>query len=80
MGEDENNYLSESALAKSKAGLRRHLQRTFLAGTLLLVPIGLTYLVLVFIYEIVNGVLQPGIERIALELGYEGWTFPGIGL
>jgi uncharacterized membrane protein len=80
MDEPEKKSLSKGISIISKAGLRRHLQRTFLAGTLLLVPIGLTYLILVFIYEVVNGVLQPGIERIALELGYEGWTFPGIGL
>ncbi|PKB64877.1 MAG: hypothetical protein BZY82_10200 [SAR202 cluster bacterium Io17-Chloro-G3] len=80
MEEPGRNSLSKGIFVKSKARFRKHLQRTFLAGTLLLVPIGLTYLILVFIYEIVNGVLQPGIERIALELGHEGWTFPGIGL
>ena len=74
------NSLSKGVFARSKAVYRRHLQRTFLAGTLLLVPIGLTYLILVVIYEIVNGVLQPGIERIALEMGHEGWAFPGLGL
>ena len=51
-----------------------------IAGTLLLVPVALTYLVFLFIYDVVNGVLQPGIERLFVEIGREDWSFPGIGV
>ena len=57
-----------------------HLRGTLIAGALLLIPVALTYLVLLFIYDVVNGVLQPGIERLFEEIGREEWSFPGIGV
>ena len=57
-----------------------HLRRAFIAGSLLLVPVALTYLILVFIYDVVNGVLQPSVEKVFAWGGREAWTFPGLGL
>lgn len=60
--------------------LTLHLRRMLIAGTLLLVPVALTYLVFLFIYDVVNGVLQPGIEHLFVQIGHEDWSFPGIGV
>ena len=57
-----------------------HTRRTFIAGSLLLIPVALTYLILAFIYDVVNEVLRPGIERLFEEIGREEWSFPGIGV
>ncbi len=57
-----------------------HLRRTFIAGALLLIPVALTYLILVFIYDLVNGVLQPTVEWAFERAGREEWAFPGVGL
>mgnify|MGYP004281722127 CR=1 FL=1 len=63
-----------------KSSMGRHMRRTFIAGALLLIPVALTYVILVFIYDLVNGVLQPGMEWLAEQIGRKGWTFPGVGL
>ena len=65
---------------RMRRGLTVHLRGMLIAGTLLLVPVALTYLVFLFIYDVVNGVLQPGIERLFVEIGREDWSFPGIGV
>ena len=65
---------------RMRRGLIVHLRGMLIAGTLLLVPVALTYLVFLFIYDVVNGVLQPGIERLFVEIGREDWSFPGIGV
>ena len=57
-----------------------HIRRAFIAGSLLLVPVALTYLILVFIYDVVNGVLQPAVEEVFAWAGREDWAFPGVGL
>ncbi|MCZ6890990.1 MAG: DUF502 domain-containing protein [Chloroflexi bacterium] len=65
---------------RMRNGLTLHLRGMLITGTLLLVPVALTYLVFLFIYDVVNGVLEPGIERIFAEIGREDWSFPGIGV
>ena len=59
--------------------VRAHVRRTLLAGSLLLIPVALTYLVLRFIFDVVDGVLQPGVEWAFGELGWE-LTVPGLGV
>ena len=62
-----------------RLGIRSHLRKTLLAGSLLLIPVALTYLVLRFIFDVVDGVLQPGVEW-ALAKGGIDWTIPGLGV
>lgn len=52
----------------------RHFRRTLIAGLLLLMPVVLTYLVLRLLFNFVDGVLQPGIEKIL------GSQIPGLGI
>ncbi len=54
--------------------LRLHFRRTMIAGVLLLVPIVITYIVLRFVFDFMDGVLKPGIE------GAFGKSFPGLGI
>ena len=56
-----------------------HLRRTLIAGILLLVPVALTYVILRFIFDVVDGVLQPGIQWVSERWGEE-WTVPGLGI
>ncbi|MBM3941781.1 MAG: DUF502 domain-containing protein [SAR202 cluster bacterium] len=51
-----------------------HFTRTLGAGLLLLVPVGITYLVLKFLFDAIDGLLQPAIEA------FLGRHIPGLGV
>lgn len=53
----------------------RHLRRTFVAGVIVLVPVVITFVVIRWLFNIIDGLLQPVVER---ALG--GWTWPGLGI
>ncbi|MFC1864200.1 DUF502 domain-containing protein [Chloroflexota bacterium] len=57
----------------SWAWLVKKLRAQFLAGILVLVPIGVTILILVWIFSSIDNILQPLIKPIA------GHTIPGVG-
>ena len=59
--------------------LVRHLRRNFIAGSLMLVPVALTYLVLRVIFDLTDGVLQPAVQWVSRRFGID-WTVPGVGL
>ncbi len=52
----------------------RHIRRTFIAGALLVLPVALTFLVLRFVFNSLDGLLQPAI-RLVLDR-----EVPGLGL
>ena len=79
-GEMEAEKPQARLLRQPRKWLAVHLRRAFIAGSLLLVPVALTYLILVFIYDVVNGVLQPAVEEVFAWAGREDWAFPGVGL
>ncbi len=54
--------------------LTRHLKITMLAGILLLVPVVITYVLLRWVFDFIDGVLQPAIS------GALGRSIPGLGL
>jgi len=56
-----------------------HLRRTVLAGILLLVPVALTYVIIRFVVDVVDGVLQPSIQWVSDRWGFQ-WTVPGLGV
>jgi uncharacterized membrane protein len=60
-------------------GLSGNIRRTLVTGSLMLVPVALTYLLLRLIFDLVNGVLQPGVEWVFAQWGL-GWTVPGLGV
>ena len=44
--------------------LWQHLKRYFLSGVLIVVPFILTFLVLRFLFETVDGILQPALHKL----------------
>lgn len=70
---------SRGFLGRSRDRFNVHVRRTVLTGTLLLVPVALTYLILKFIFDVVNGVLQPSVQWVLGQFGVE-WRLPGAGL
>lgn len=57
----------------SWSGLSKKLMRQFLAGLFVIVPIGITVLILVWIFNVIDSILQPVIQLIV------GHPVPGIG-
>lgn len=55
-----------------------HIQKTLIAGSLLLIPIALTYMVLRLIFDVVDGVLEPGVDWVIGRFGLD-WDIPGVG-
>ncbi len=58
--------------AKARAGL--HVRRTMVEGVLLLVPIVITFVILKWVWDFVDGVLRPSIQTTT------GVSFPGLGV
>ena len=59
--------------------LTRHVRRPFLSGMVLLVPIAITYLIVRFIFDIVDGVLRPWMLWVLEQFGID-WSLPGPGI
>jgi uncharacterized membrane protein len=68
-----------SSGGRMNAAVMRHFQRTLIAGAFLLIPIGITYLILRLSFDTLDGILKPatnwGLKQYGIEL-----TFPGQGL
>ncbi len=45
-----------------------------IAGLVVVIPLGITYVVLSWLYHIVDGILEPFVSKVL------GWSFPGIGI
>ena len=58
--------------ARARAGL--HVRRTMVEGVLLLVPIVITFVILKWVWDFIDGVLRPSIESTT------GISFPGLGV
>ena len=57
----------------------RHVRLSLITGTLLLIPVALTYLIARFIFDVVDGVLKPLVEWVLERFGVD-WTVPGPGI
>ncbi|MSQ22831.1 MAG: DUF502 domain-containing protein [Dehalococcoidia bacterium] len=83
MNETESPYNTRKTPSKSKGRVRRsiarHMRRNLITGSLMLVPVALTYLVLRFIFDLTDGVLQPTVQWAFQRFGLD-WTVPGVGL
>ena len=65
---------------RTKTRLCLHFRRSFLAGSFILIPAALTYLVLKFIFEIVDSVLSPSIQWVFTRYFGMEWSVPGAGV
>ena len=63
----------ETTSSKFFSVIGQHLRRTFLGGLLILVPVVLTYMVLNFVFNAIDGVLRPIFTPV-------GASFPGVGI
>ena len=56
-----------------------HARLSLITGTIFLIPVALTYLIVRFLFDAVDGVLQPLGEWVFEQFGLD-WTLPGLGL
>jgi|SRR3972149_2896117 len=56
-----------------KDGFGKKLRAQFMAGIIVVVPVAATVLILVWVFNSIDGILQPGVERVV------GHTIPGVG-
>ncbi|HEX2254836.1 MAG TPA: DUF502 domain-containing protein [Thermoanaerobaculia bacterium] len=62
-------------------GWRHRLRRVFLTGLLILAPVALTIFVLVQLFQVMDGIFAPLVDRVlATALGREVVRIPGLGL
>lgn len=59
--------------------LIRHFRRTLISGLLLLVPLALTFIIVRFLFDLMDGVLRPWAQWVLEQFGID-WTLPGPGL
>ena len=57
----------------------RHIRRSLISGLLLLLPVALTYVIVRFLFDLVDGLLSPWIQWTLGQFGIE-WTLPGPGV
>ena len=60
--------------ARARAGL--HVRRTMVEGVLLLVPIVITFVILKWLWDFIDGVLRPSIESTHRASVFLGWAWP----
>lgn len=67
------DQLSEQKLGFIRRS-REHLKQRFIVGLFLLIPIAVTYIILRFVFEGLDGIMQPLMERLI------GRDIPGVGI
>ncbi len=58
----------------------KHLRTKIFAGILVILPIGITFLVLKFVFNTLDGILDPLIPDINISLFHRLYHLPGVGL
>jgi len=58
----------------------RHLRTKIFAGILVVLPIGLTFLVLKFVFNALDNILGPVIPEVPIYLFHRLFTLPGLGI
>ncbi|MFH1140254.1 MAG: DUF502 domain-containing protein [Chloroflexota bacterium] len=83
MNETESPDKTQKTTSRPKGRLRRniagHLRRNLITGSLLLVPVALTYLLIRLIFDFVDGVLGPATHWLFQKFGLD-WNLPGLGI
>ena len=57
----------------------RHVRSSLISGLLLLLPVALTYVIVRFLFDLVDGFLSPSIQWVLERFGVD-WTLPGPGI
>ena len=67
------------AMNNVRSSLVRHIRGSLISGLLLLLPVALTYLIIRFLFDLMDGVLRPLVQWIVEQFGIE-WSLPGAGV
>ena len=63
-----------------KIHLFKHLRSKILAGVLVLLPLGITFLILNFVFNTLHHILDPFMPKVAIHLFNREITLPGLGI
>ena len=66
-------------LNNARKTVLRHIRRSLITGLLVLLPVALTYVIVRFLFDIVDGFLRPWIEWLLERFGID-WSLPGPGV
>jgi uncharacterized membrane protein len=58
----------------------KHLRTKIFAGILVLLPLGITFLVLKFVFNTLDSILDPLIPDITISLFHRSYHIPGVGI
>ncbi|MGQ9646256.1 MAG: DUF502 domain-containing protein [Thermodesulfobacteriota bacterium] len=58
----------------------KHLRTKIFAGILVLLPLGITFLVLKFVFNALHSTLDPLVPRVSIYLFQRDFTIPGLGI
>jgi uncharacterized membrane protein len=58
----------------------KHLRTKIIAGILVILPLGITFLVLKFVFNTLDGILGPLIPDITVSLSHRLYHMPGVGI
>jgi uncharacterized membrane protein len=58
----------------------KHLRTKIIAGILVILPLGITFLVLKFVFNTLDGILGPLIPDITVSLFHHAYHIPGVGI
>jgi len=61
-------------------GMIRHLRTKIFAGILVILPLGITFLVLNFVFNTLDSILAPLIPEVHVYLFHRFFTLPGLGI
>ena len=73
------NAIGSSLIGRTERGITRHIKLSLVAGSLLLIPVGLTYILAKWLFNSIDNILHPlvqwSFERYQIDI-----DFPGIGV
>ena len=58
----------------------KHLRTKIFAGILVILPLGITFFVLKFVFNTLDGILDPLIPDITISLLHRVYHIPGVGI
>jgi len=60
-------------------GILKHLRAKIFAGILVILPLGITFLVLNFVFNALDGILDPLMPKVSVYLFQRDFSIPGLG-
>ena len=69
----------DTAVNSIRRSIGSHFRRSLISGLLLLIPVALTYVIIRFLFDLVDGFLGPWIRWVLEQFGID-WTLPGPGI